>query len=80
MNIRTPTLVALLGIAPTSSSAAECGKWYSSACVCDTDPRYCPDGENGATDDIKDQHSIWKDYEGFYSFLVFFRPVPRKHH
>merc|ERR1740129_1401003 len=69
MKLRTSALVSLLAaLAPAASSAAECGKWYSSACVCDADLRYCPDGTNGASDDIKDQHPFWKDYEGYYKF------------
>ena len=69
MKLTTP-LIPLLALLLTSSSATECGQWYSSACVCDTDMRYCPDGANGASDDLIDQHPFWKDYEGFYSYTI----------
>lgn len=62
-------LLALLSLSHTqTASSAECGHWFSSPCVCETDIKYCTDGDNGATDDIADQHPFWKDYEGYYSF------------
>lgn len=51
-----------------SASGTECGKWYSSPCLCDEDVRYCKEGENGASDDIQDQHPFWKKVGGYYRF------------
>lgn len=52
-------------------SAAKCGTWYTSDCFCDTDVRYCDEGQNGASDDILDQHPLWKHMQGFYKFEAY---------
>lgn len=62
---------AVLALVPAAASAAECGKWYSSPCVCETDIRYCDEGENGATDDIKEQHPYWKAAGGYYRVTLY---------
>mmetsp|Transcript_28276 Transcript_28276/g.68088 ORF Transcript_28276/g.68088 Transcript_28276/m.68088 type:complete len:512 (-) Transcript_28276:133-1668(-) len=67
MKLSNP-LVLLGSLLPASASAAKCGQWFSSNCMCDSDLRYCPDGTNEASDNIKDQHPFWKDYEGYYSY------------
>jgi len=67
MKLSNP-LVLLGALLPASATAAKCGQWFSSNCMCDSDLRYCPDGTNGASDNIKDQHPFWKDYEGYYSY------------
>lgn len=70
MKLSAP-LFALVAFAQAQvASSAECGHWYSSDCVCDADIRYCKDGENGASDDIMDQHPFWKDYVGYYNFTA----------
>jgi len=51
-------------------ASLECGQWYSSPCVCDSDVKYCDDGENGASDDIIDQHPFWKDFVGYFKYEV----------
>lgn len=67
MKLSNP-LVLLGALLPASATAAKCGQWFSSNCICDSDLRYCPDGTNAASDNIKDQHPFWKDYEGYYSY------------
>lgn len=69
MKLSSP-LVLLGALLPASATAAKCGQWFSSNCMCDSDLRYCPDGTNGASDNIKDQHPFWKDYEGYYSYTL----------
>lgn len=61
---------SFLFLLPGLASAAKCGKWYSADCVCDTDIRYCKEGQNGASDDILDQHPLWKHMQGFYKFTA----------
>lgn len=44
------------------SGAVRCGKWFSNACLGETDVRYDPD----YTNTIKDQNPIWAKQEGFW--------------
>ena len=68
MKLSAP-IVPLIALAQArTASSTECGKWYSSPCVCDTDIKYCPDGVNGATDEVAEQHPFWKHYEGFWQY------------
>lgn len=79
MKIASSILLVLIALVETALSL-ECGQWYSSDCICDTDIRYCADGEKGASDNILDQHPFWKDYQGYYSFeiVIFtFGKIPR---
>jgi len=66
------SIAAVLALVPTAASATECGNWYSSPCVCETDVRYCEEGVNGATDDIKEQHPYWKALAGYYRFTEYY--------
>uniref|UniRef100_A0A7S3Q5T8 EF-hand domain-containing protein n=1 Tax=Chaetoceros debilis TaxID=122233 RepID=A0A7S3Q5T8_9STRA len=56
---------------PDLGSAAKCGQWFTSDCICDTDIRYCAEGENGASDNILDQHPLWNHLQGFYKFEAY---------
>jgi len=56
---------------PDLGSAAKCGQWFTSDCICDTDIRYCAEGENGASDNILDQHPLWNHIQGFYKFEAY---------
>lgn len=69
MKLRSATALLALALAP-KSSALECGKWNSGPCLCETDLRYCADGENGASDALFDQHPFWKDVTGYYNFTL----------
>ncbi|KAL7572810.1 hypothetical protein ACA910_014667 [Epithemia clementina (nom. ined.)] len=44
------------------ASGTDCGKWFSSDCLADSDKRY----DKGYTNDIKEQQSFWKQYEGYW--------------
>ncbi|KAL3927624.1 MAG: hypothetical protein SGBAC_013010, partial [Bacillariaceae sp.] len=44
------------------ASGVECGKWYSSSCLSETDVRYDPDG----SDNIVDQNPAWSKFEGLF--------------
>jgi len=68
MKLSIPFTLLLL---PSLGSAVKCGQWYSSNCVCDSDVRYCEDGQNGASDDILDQHPLWSHLQGFYKFTAY---------
>jgi len=56
---------------PDLGSAAKCGQWFTSDCICDADIRYCTEGENGASDNILDQHPLWNHIQGFYKFEAY---------
>ena len=71
MKISTPLTLASLFSLPTIVSAAKCGLWYTSPCVCDSDIRFCDEGQNGASDDILDQHPLWGHIQGFYKFEAY---------
>ena len=46
----------LLSFSTSSTVAAvECGKWYTSSCLAESDIRY----DENASNDIKDQDDIW---------------------
>ena len=68
MKFSTQLTATSLFLIPTLAFAADCGLWYTSPCVCDTDIRYCKEGQNGASNDILDQHPIWAHMQGFYEF------------
>jgi len=71
MKISTQLTATSLFLIPTLGFAADCGLWYTSPCVCDTDIRYCREGQNGASNDILDQHPIWAHMQGFYKFEAY---------
>ncbi|CAJ1968660.1 unnamed protein product [Cylindrotheca closterium] len=43
-------------------ASIECGQWYSSGCLAESDVRYDPTASNA----IADQNPAWKKFEGFY--------------
>lgn len=45
-------------------SAVQCGQWYSTDCLADTDIRYDKD----ASDAFFDQNPIWEKFNGFWNF------------
>ena len=71
MKFSTQLTATSLLLIPTLGFAADCGLWYTSPCVCDTDIRYCKEGQNGASNDILDQHPIWAHMQGFYKFEAY---------
>ncbi|KAL7562733.1 hypothetical protein ACA910_013235 [Epithemia clementina (nom. ined.)] len=55
------------------SSGTDCGKWFSSDCLAESDKRY----DKSYTNDIKEQESFWKQYEGYWinEFLQLNNPI-----
>ena len=42
--------------------SAPCGRWYSSACLAESDKRY----DASYTNNIRDQNPLWADQDGFW--------------
>lgn len=56
------SLLTVLSSLPQSAVAVRCGKWFSNACLGDTDPRY----DESASNNLADQAEVWKKIEGYW--------------